>query len=270
MERVEIFISDSNPGDRSFEDLVRQCWREALRIARRYLDSSEEAEDVANDAFLVLWKRLQRESLSNPMGYLAATIQNLCLRDNGQRKALGERVSEDVLEFVQAPEERAEGGDGEEYQPNIRGEFENLIEAEILKLSPAERTAAWLFFVEKKSPREIEEELNISSTARRQRHHRAVKKLKSAALLYRAQKILVAETRLRQEIAISWLIKGKRLTVIAAELGLTYLELGQAIRGEDFECKLVELKRLRSIITPPKELQVNEKARGDQPSVCRN
>lgn len=59
-------------------DEVRDMRPMLLSVARRILDSDEEAEDVVQDAMLRLWQ-LRDEPIRNPKGFARIVVRNLCL-----------------------------------------------------------------------------------------------------------------------------------------------------------------------------------------------
>ncbi|MBQ2496333.1 MAG: hypothetical protein II521_09485, partial [Prevotella sp.] len=67
--------------------------------AQRYLDNTDDAEDVVQDALLRLWQ--MREQLRSPLDRMAMVVtRNLAI------ELLRQRKSEDLLEYVETDEPR--------------------------------------------------------------------------------------------------------------------------------------------------------------------
>ena len=67
--------------------------------AQRYLDNTDDAEDVVQDALLRLWQ--MREQLRSPLNRMAMVVtRNLAI------ELLRQRKSEDLLEYVETDEPR--------------------------------------------------------------------------------------------------------------------------------------------------------------------
>lgn len=74
----------------AFDALVRRHRERALRVARKYLHNRSSADDMVQQAFLVVFEALDRyEERGAFYAYLCTVLRNLCRMDN---RALGARM----------------------------------------------------------------------------------------------------------------------------------------------------------------------------------
>jgi RNA polymerase sigma factor (sigma-70 family) len=127
-------------GDDGFEELAElyQEWAPGLiRWLRWQLQSSwEVAEDIAQDAFLIMWRNWPRiRNHPNPRGYLYMTARNL-MWDQAKKRS---------REFL-----RAESPDeaGSEWEDSSESHTAKLaVERALEKLPPRQRQAVWLHYI---------------------------------------------------------------------------------------------------------------------------
>ncbi len=226
----------------NIEDFARKHWNDGLRFARSKLGHRTGAKDITNFALYVIWDKAKVEKIRDPKAYFIQTIKNLCLKDIAQPGRVGEAAPEYEFENLKAPEKVKEN---ELFSKSL---FKAVLRNAIEKLPPAEQVVARLFYLEGKTPNEIDEELKIKPFTRRKRFSRGNKKLQQAALFYRAKKIFGKKDETLTQVLIRWVIKKESLKSIAPALGLTYLELGKIIRNINFKAGANELKKFRDWI----------------------
>src|SRR5690606_23733190 len=61
---------------KAFEQIFRSHWRDLYRIARGKLQSHEEAEEVIQSVFSVLWEKRQSLLINNLQLYLRTCVRN--------------------------------------------------------------------------------------------------------------------------------------------------------------------------------------------------
>jgi len=118
----------------SLDETYRRHGDEVRAYLRRRLDSPEDAEDLAQEAFLRLQRSGRLDQLDNPRAYLLRTAENL-LRDRFRRDSLGvidtsREVTDDFAHPAPSPERSA----------SARQELEALARA-VAGLSPKVRQA---------------------------------------------------------------------------------------------------------------------------------
>lgn len=83
------------PRDRDFERLYQQHLREVFQYARRCVGRQEVAEEIAAEAFLELYRRLDSLSEENLRGWLMTVVRNRAL-DYWRRASLESRYAADL------------------------------------------------------------------------------------------------------------------------------------------------------------------------------
>ena len=77
--------------DRTFEEIYLKYFPRLLRFAREYVVSNEDAENITQDAFLILWEQRNDPKIHiNLINYLYTLIKNSCI-DHLRRKANAEK-----------------------------------------------------------------------------------------------------------------------------------------------------------------------------------
>jgi RNA polymerase sigma-70 factor (ECF subfamily) len=156
----------------AFEDLVRRHERRVFRLLLRMLGNREEAEDVAQEAFLSLHRhghRFRREARFSTFVYRVAANAAL-----NRRRSLGRnrsRVSELTtsqqagFDLPPAPRDPEDAAAGSEAQARVQ-------EA-LLDLAPDLRVAVVLYDIEGQSYHEVARVLGIPEGTVKSRIHRA-------------------------------------------------------------------------------------------------
>ena len=150
-------------GDRdAFAELVRRHQRRVFRLAARFFSSREDVEDMAQDIFLIAWRRLGTYRGDAPFEHWLTRVSlNACY-------ARLKKVRPTVPVF----DRDAEAPDS---QPDTRLEVERLL----AHLNPDDRFILVLLYGEGWSVAEIAERLGWTAVNVRVRAHRARKKLRS-------------------------------------------------------------------------------------------
>ncbi len=91
-----ISISDSS-GANTFETLFKLYHAKLLHIAKNYLSSEEDAEEIVQDVFVKLWKKKKTlEIHSNFNSYLFKMVRNACLDQLRKDKRKVKRWGQDA------------------------------------------------------------------------------------------------------------------------------------------------------------------------------
>jgi len=160
-------------GDASaFEVLVRRHERRVFGLVFRMLGNREEAEDVAQEAFLALHRhgrRFRGEARFSTFVYRVAANAALNRRRSlGRRRAREEALAhrqdagDDLPSTPRDPEDAASGG-----------EIQERVQAALLGLPPDLRMAVVLYDIEGQSYGEIAQVLRIPEGTVKSRIHRA-------------------------------------------------------------------------------------------------
>ena len=157
---------------RAFETLVRRHERRVFGLVMRMLGNRQEAEDVAQEAFLSLHRhghRFRREARFSTFVYRVAANAALNRRRSlGRKRAREEALSRrqdagfDLPTTPRDPEDATAGG-----------EVQAQVQEALLKLSADLRTAIILYDIEGQSYGEIAEALQIPEGTVKSRIHRA-------------------------------------------------------------------------------------------------
>lgn len=141
---------------------------EAFAVCRRYLaPPDEDAQDAAMQLFEHLVKVLRTHAPDNFPAWLHITTRNHCLMQLRARKRAGPSAGPLMLSFPDAtdvklaaawhlPDATEAAAEAEEAEQRLQS-----IEAVLAQLPPAQRRCLELFYLEKKSYREIAREINL-------------------------------------------------------------------------------------------------------------
>lgn len=150
---------------RAYEELVRRYQGPMYRLAYRMLSSAGDAEDVVQDVFLTVWRRLgQLQSEEAFVGWLYRATTNRCLNAIRARRPVAE-VDPDTTETPRRdarPEQAAE----------VSAQLRALTEA-LDTLTPQQRACWLLREVHGRTYEEIAEAVDGTTTAVRGRIARA-------------------------------------------------------------------------------------------------
>jgi RNA polymerase sigma-70 factor, ECF subfamily len=155
-EELVALIQDGN--QQAFSVLVQRHTERFYRLAYRYLQNKEAAEDIVQDAFVKLWEdpgRWQAERNNKFTTWFYRVVVNLCLDWQKKKKPL--ELGDQELSIVDDRE-----------PPDIailRTEKQNILEKEIAALPERQRTALNLCFDEGLSNQEAAEIMGLKLKA---------------------------------------------------------------------------------------------------------
>ena len=141
---------------------------EAFAVCRRYLaPPDEDAQDATMQLFEHLVKVLRTHAPDNFPAWLHTTARNHCLMQLRARKRAGPSAGPVILSFPDAadvelaaarhlPDASAAAEDAEDAEQRLQS-----VEAALAQLPPAQRRCLELFYLEKKSYREIADQTGL-------------------------------------------------------------------------------------------------------------
>lgn len=152
--------------DQAFEYLLARYRTKVYRLALSYVRTPADAEDLAQEAFVRLWRALPlydgRASLST---WLYVIARNACLSELRKRVIRQTAALDDVAE----PAAPAAGA----AVPELRLDCETLVDA----LPETQRQVVRLFYLEERSYEQVAEMLGMPLNTVRSHLHRARKRL---------------------------------------------------------------------------------------------
>lgn len=153
----EMLMAAVAAGDqRSLRLLMDRHMKPVIRLAERVLLSTADADDVAQEAFLRVWKHAPRfePERARFRTWLYRIVMNLALDRKPSRRA----------EPIEAAEYCA-SGEMDALDRLIDGERRQALEAAMIRLTDKQRAAIALFHLEGFSQREAAEALGLSEKA---------------------------------------------------------------------------------------------------------
>jgi RNA polymerase sigma-70 factor (ECF subfamily) len=166
-------MREEKPDQQKFAGLYRTTLAPLRRYLARMLGSTTEAQDVAHDAYLRVYPKVQDESARNPEAVLYTTARRLALNKIKRRAIAPFAAGEPRLETAASP------NPGVVQQVIARQELQQL-EAALRQLPPGCRTVLLLRKIELLSHAEIAERLGISISTVEKQHARALRLLRLA------------------------------------------------------------------------------------------
>ena len=109
MDERELIARLQKRDEAAFEELIRQYEKKVYTLCFRMCGNSEDAEEAAQDAFLALWRgidRFRQESSLSTWIYRLAT--NACIDTLRRRKKQSGSVSLDAVDTSPQPQETVE------------------------------------------------------------------------------------------------------------------------------------------------------------------
>ncbi len=108
---IESLIQRCLKGDQAAWDLiVRQYWRKVFNVAYKFVGKHDEAEDLAQDIFLKIFKSLDTfDSRANFQTWLISVSRNLCIDHYRSVRKERETINRDVDTNELAPPTREPG-----------------------------------------------------------------------------------------------------------------------------------------------------------------
>jgi RNA polymerase sigma-70 factor (ECF subfamily) len=170
-------------GDRmAFAQLVEKYKQPLFNFISRYLRDEVESEDLAQNVFLQVYKSRQRyEQTAKFSTWLFTIARNLCLNEIRRRsRHPAESLEESHAEHDDQPLRQYEDRNNPLPAENVlHGELAGKIEAALVELPEAQRTAILLCRQDELSYEEIAKILGCSLSATKSLIHRGRETLKS-------------------------------------------------------------------------------------------
>ena len=155
--------------EQSFSELVARYQVPILRYLQRRINSTEDAEDVAQEVFLRVYQKLDSYDSNRPFRSWLFTIAHRLSVNHYRRFArlhrplyIRQRLAPDPADMLELQENRR-----------------RLWDLAAVVLTDSQWTSLWLFYVEEMSIKEIAEVLGSSPTATKGLLHRGRRKLAS-------------------------------------------------------------------------------------------
>lgn len=166
-------VSAARKGDPSaFASLVRSVQRPVYGLALRLLNNEAEASEVAQEAFLRAYQNLHRYDESRPFDlWVLAITRNLCLDLLRRRGRVHTEELEPMKELLPSGEASLEEG------AIARQERQSLEEA-LATLPPEDREVLALYYVQRRTTKEIAQVLGCAPGTIMARLFRAREKLR--------------------------------------------------------------------------------------------
>jgi RNA polymerase sigma-70 factor (ECF subfamily) len=158
---------------RAFASLVRAVQRSVYGLCLRLLTNEAEAAEVAQEAFLRAYQNLGRYDVDRPFDlWVLAITRNLCLDILRRRARVQSEDVEEMKEILPASQKTQE--------ENAIAQQERLsLEAAMASLSASDREVLALYYVQKRTTREIAEVLGVAPGTIMARLFRAREKLRN-------------------------------------------------------------------------------------------
>lgn len=161
------------PSQKKFDGLYRTTVTPLRRYLARMLGSTTEAQDVAHDAYIRVYPKVQDETARNPEAVLYTTARRLALNKIKRRAIAPFASGEPHMENT------ASSNPSVVQQVMARQELQQL-EVALAQLPPGCRTVLLLRKLELLSHAEIAERLGISISTVEKQHARALRLLRIA------------------------------------------------------------------------------------------
>jgi RNA polymerase sigma-70 factor (ECF subfamily) len=167
----------------AFEELVRRDTPRLLRVARRFLDSEEDARDAVQDAFVSAFRSIgEFESTARLSTWLHRIVINASLMKLRTRRRKPEEDIEKYLPRFLEDGHQVESSVGWPESPEAaaqRAETANFVRAAIARLPETYRVVLMLRDIEELSTEEVAEMLGLTPNAVKIRLHRGRQALRT-------------------------------------------------------------------------------------------
>jgi RNA polymerase sigma-70 factor (ECF subfamily) len=146
-------------GDQAaWEAVVRQHWRKVFNVAYKFVGKHDEAEDLAQDIFLKIFKALDTfDRRANFQTWIISIARNLCIDHYRSVRKERETIAREVDAGELTPASADRGPDGMLEQNDLRA----LLQRALDKLPAALRTAVVLRDLQELSYQEIADRLRL-------------------------------------------------------------------------------------------------------------
>ena len=158
-QEIDPLIERCLKGDqRAWDEIVRLYWRKVFNVAYKFVGRQDEAEDLAQDIFLKLFKSLKTfDRRANFSTWLISVSRNLCIDHYRTMRRERDVVTHDVDVVSLA---RPSALDSPQVALERRDRVA-LLRAALDKLAPSLRTAVMLRDIQELSYQEIAEKLGV-------------------------------------------------------------------------------------------------------------
>lgn len=173
-KHIQNMLFDGNEAvkEEVFSDMYQKYFVLVYHYAKRFLESTQEIEDIVSESFIKLWERLKLFSNSNGVrAFLLTTTKNACLN---QVKISGNVQKREA--FFASFQESAESTITKE---EVTGELFQYIFDEIAKLPTREREVFTLSYLHNKTNNQIADLLDINNQSVRNYKAKALKTLRT-------------------------------------------------------------------------------------------
>lgn len=159
MSEMDELIARCLQGDQvAWEQIVRQHWRKVFNLAYKFVGRHDEAEDLAQDIFLKIFKALHTfDRRANFQTWLISISRNLCIDHYRSRRKERETVAREVDASDLKPVSREQSPIGYVEQQDLR----QLIRRALAELPPTLREAVVLRDLKEFSYQEIADKLGL-------------------------------------------------------------------------------------------------------------
>lgn len=172
MSEADLIARARQGDDEAWEDLMRLHQEGVFRLAYLLLGDADEADDVAQEAFLRAYRALDRFDLERPLRpWLLSIAANLA---RNQRRSVGRYVAA-LQRFFHA--EPPEGASIEERSAQ-RLEAVSLWQA-VQRLNPSDQQIVYLRYFLEMSVEETAESIGVAEGTVKSRLHRALERLRT-------------------------------------------------------------------------------------------
>jgi RNA polymerase sigma-70 factor, ECF subfamily len=161
-------------GDRNaFESLVRQVQRPVYGLCIRLLSTDAEAAEVAQETFLRAYQNLDRYDDGRPFDlWVLAIARNLCLDILRRRSRMQPEDVDEMRETLPSPDRSAE-------EKAIAREEKQSLESALALLPVGDREVIALYYVQKRTTKEIAVIMGVAPGTIMARLFRAREKLRN-------------------------------------------------------------------------------------------
>jgi len=156
---TDVLIERCLAGDQdAWNQIVRQHWRKVFNLAYKFVGRHDEAEDLAQDVFLKIFKALHTfDRRANFQTWLISISRNLCIDHYRSVRKERETMARDVDASLLTPPARERSPLGELEQLDLR----KRIREALAELPPTLREAVVLRDLQEFSYQEIADKLHL-------------------------------------------------------------------------------------------------------------
>lgn len=156
---TDLLIERCLTGDQqAWEQIVRQHWRKVYNLAYKFVGKHDEAEDLAQDIFVKIFKALKTfDRRANFQTWLISISRNLCIDHYRSVRKERETMARDVDASALSPVSKERGPHALAEHSDLR----ELLRKALAELPPALRTAVVLRDLQEYSYQEIADQLNL-------------------------------------------------------------------------------------------------------------